>query len=439
MNVSGSAVDDARAMAAGAILALDDGIDLPPRSVLSDTRPRRGLAKSTALLRLLEPRFSPSMEEYSGRHRSVIVDARVSRENIARPRTLCGRAPVGLAFLRCCPAPSKLVIRTPNEGGTQRRSKPWTRVAQSMQNSSSASPEVKDVANESTRRGHLEAPFRDVDSAEKFIRLTGIDTFADAGSATAEDILAPSLFDLRLSKSEFIQRLGYIIYCTASIREELDAYPAFRIQHTLGAPKAIPFAIGQLDAASPYEALGLAQDLVSSGMTTDVLIVTAEQYLLPLPRRFGDLTIVGDGAGWLWLSTAGAHDWAVVDSVTGRFSQFFDPYGDCDRELFVQQTVECLGRLIENILSRQNLALEELTYVVPPGFSPQLTVQVHRALGIREGQDIGRGPDPGNLGTVDIVFALNRLMGLPKRTASTSLIWGVGLSGAVGCALVKRI
>ena len=85
--------------------------------------------------------------------------------------------------------------------------------------------------------------------------------------------------------AETLAQVTHIVVTNAALNQRINESVAGRIQHALGLPKALPFAIGQAGTAGVFNALSMIEALVSLG--GKVLLVASDKWLYPLLSRLG--------------------------------------------------------------------------------------------------------------------------------------------------------
>ena len=68
--------------------------------------------------------------------------------------------------------------------------------------------------------------------------------------------------------AETLAQVTHIVVTNAALNQRINESVAGRIQHALGLPKALPFAIGQAGTAGVFNALSMIEALVSLGGST---------------------------------------------------------------------------------------------------------------------------------------------------------------------------
>ncbi|MQU24251.1 hypothetical protein GHO35_24375, partial [Pseudomonas helleri] len=128
--------------------------------------------------------------------------------------------------------------------------------------------------------------------------------------------------------AETLAQVSHIVVTNAALNQRINESVAGRIQHALGLPKALPFAIGQAGTAGVFNALSMIEALVSLG--GKVLLVASDKWLYPFFRAWGDLVVYGDsaaailldgdgeaGAGWGSIRASAVHYGAAIDNPWG--------------------------------------------------------------------------------------------------------------------------
>lgn len=172
----------------------------------------------------------------------------------------------------------------------------------------------------------------------------GIDTVCAADYLTEVDLAAEAA---RLALDEAglaAADLDALILVTGRAPQYLLASEATRLQHRLGAARAFTAAAGDLGCVSVSAALTLAVSLVRADPhCRHALVVTAAK--TPTRNRYrAPMTVLGDGAAAVLVSTSGPGRWEFVDQIVrseGRYADLFHiDYRDIDAEEWVEECAD---------------------------------------------------------------------------------------------------
>ncbi|MFI1919857.1 3-oxoacyl-ACP synthase [Nocardia sp. NPDC020380] len=154
----------------------------------------------------------------------------------------------------------------------------------------------------------------------------GIDTVRTAEGMTEVDLAAEAarvaLEEAALAAAD----LDALILVTGRAPQYLLASEATRLQHRIGAIRAFTTAAGDLGCVSVSAALTLAAGLVrADAHCRNVLVVTAAK--TPTRHRYrAPMTLLGDGAAALLVTTDGPARWEFVDQIVrseGKYADLF--------------------------------------------------------------------------------------------------------------------
>lgn len=154
----------------------------------------------------------------------------------------------------------------------------------------------------------------------------GIDTVRDAGSMTEVDLAAEAartaLADAGLDAAD----LDALVLVTGRAPQYLLASEATRLQHRIGAHRAFTTAVGDLGCVSVSAALTLGAGLVrADAHCRNVLVVTAAK--TPTRNRYrAPMTLLGDGAAAVLMTSTGPARWEFVDQIVrseGKYADLF--------------------------------------------------------------------------------------------------------------------
>ncbi|WP_282784427.1 MULTISPECIES: 3-oxoacyl-ACP synthase [unclassified Nocardia] len=172
----------------------------------------------------------------------------------------------------------------------------------------------------------------------------GIDTVRTADAMTEVDLAAEAariaLDEAALDAAD----LDALILVTGRAPHYLLASEATRLQHRLGATRAFTTAVGDLGCVSISSALTLAAALVRAEThCRTALVVTAAK--TPTRNRYrAPMTLLGDGAAAVLVTTSGPGRWEFVDQIVrseGKYADLFRiDYRDTDSEDWVEECAD---------------------------------------------------------------------------------------------------
>ncbi|WP_306359975.1 3-oxoacyl-ACP synthase [Nocardia sp. CC227C] len=172
----------------------------------------------------------------------------------------------------------------------------------------------------------------------------GIDTVRAADDMTEGDLAAEAariaLDEAALDAAD----LDALILVTGRAPRYLLASEATRLQHRIGATRAFTTAVGDLGCVSVSAALTLAAALVrAETRCRTALVVTAAK--TPTRHRYrAPMTLLGDGAAAVLVTTSGAGRWEFVDQIVrseGKYADLFRvDYRDVDADDWVEECAD---------------------------------------------------------------------------------------------------
>ncbi|MFD9903337.1 3-oxoacyl-ACP synthase [Streptomyces sp. NPDC059063] len=154
----------------------------------------------------------------------------------------------------------------------------------------------------------------------------GVDTVRDAGEASEVD-MAEHAARIALSRAGLdAADLDALLLVQGRVPEYLLASEATRLQHRLGAHRAFTTAVGDLGCVSVSAAFALGSALLRGDpRCRNVLVVAAAR--TPTPNRYRPpMTLLGDGAGAVLLTTSGTGTHELVDQTVrsdGKYADLF--------------------------------------------------------------------------------------------------------------------
>ena len=214
--------------------------------------------------------------------------------------------------------------------------------------------------------------------------------------------------------ADTLAQVTHIVVTNAALNQRINESVAGRIQHALGLPKALPFAIGQSGTAGVFNALSMIEALVSLG--GKVLLVASDKWLYPFFRAWGDLVVYGDGAAAILLDGEGqaSPGWGVIRASAMHY-----------------------GAAIDNPWGLTPAALAERLHPLAV-FSDSFTLGVSRELGIAQDRHFEFGARPHHSSAAPLLSLLRLRASLPPGKTATVLLWDAALCGTAG-AIVAEI
>ncbi|HWX01899.1 3-oxoacyl-[acyl-carrier-protein] synthase III C-terminal domain-containing protein [Collimonas sp.] len=241
-----------------------------------------------------------------------------------------------------------------------------------------------------------------------------------------------------------LAEITHIVVTNAALNQRINESVAGRIQHALGLPDALPFAIGQSGSAGAFNALSIIEALISTG--AKVLLVASDKWLYPFFRSWGELVVYGDGAAAILLDgapeqfgqAASDDSWGSIRASAMHYGEAIDnPWGLTP--LALAETLHPLAvSAAQSALERSGLGAADIDWVLPAGFNDNFTLGVSKALGIPAERHFERGAH-GHQSSADPLLSLLRLRAaLPPGKKATALLWDAALCGMAG-AMVAEI
>ncbi|MDN7444404.1 3-oxoacyl-ACP synthase [Burkholderia cepacia] len=227
------------------------------------------------------------------------------------------------------------------------------------------------------------------------------------------------------------------IFCHSSLNEHVSTTIAGRLRAVIGTP-CFPFSISQQQGASTFTALQLASDLlIAEPEINTILVVAAEKWCSPFSRWTDQGIVQGDAASAILVerSRPASCGLVVIDARASRLHRFAPPAPLSSLDIRTDW-VPALQSTIDAILLRHALQPNDLDTVVGAGIDPRLDEAICRHLGRR----VIECPDHCRvyLGAAEPIVQLADALESHDRSACDRiLMWGIGLSGFVGCALFE--
>lgn len=234
-----------------------------------------------------------------------------------------------------------------------------------------------------------------------------------------------------------------ITFCHSSLDEHVSTTIAGRLCAEVGAP-CFAFSVSQQQGASVFTALRLAADLfIAEPDVQTMLIVAAEKWCPPFSRCAGLQIVQGDGAGALLLERAneGTNGLRVIDAAArpveaghiGARPHFARAWRPAD--FVAERWTPSLISTIESLLARNHLRPRELDRIIGHRGLPSMANALCQRFA---SQDTMRAHEHHiHLGAVESIVRLARRLGEDIRNHHRVLLWGFGLGGFVGAALLE--
>ncbi|MEO8488654.1 hypothetical protein [Pseudomonas sp.] len=238
--------------------------------------------------------------------------------------------------------------------------------------------------------------------------------------------------------AETLATITHIVVTNTALNQRINESVAGRIQHALGLPDALPFAIGQSGTAGVFNALSMIEALVSMG--GKVLLVASDKWLYPFFRGWGDLVVYGDGAAAILLGgdDLPASGWGSIRACAMHYGAAIDNPWALEPAALAELLHPMAVGAAQTALERCALSASDIDWVLPAGFSDHFTLGVSRELGIAHGRHFELGAR-GHQSSASPLLSLLRLRAsLPRGTTATALLWDAGLCGTAG-AIVAEI
>ncbi|HCN66384.1 MAG TPA: hypothetical protein DIT33_23685 [Pseudomonas sp.] len=238
--------------------------------------------------------------------------------------------------------------------------------------------------------------------------------------------------------AETLAQVSHIVVTNAALNQRINESVAGRIQHALGLPKALPFAIGQAGTAGVFNALSMIEALVSLG--GKVLLVASDKWLYPFFRAWGDLVVYGDSAAAILLDGDGeaGPGWGSIRASAVHYGAAIDnPWGLTPAAL-AERLHPLAVSAAQTAIERAGLNASDIDWVLPAGFSDSFTLGVSRELGIAQDRHFEFGARPHHSSAAPLLSLVRLRASLPPGKTATVLLWDAALCGTAG-AIVAEI
>ena len=238
--------------------------------------------------------------------------------------------------------------------------------------------------------------------------------------------------------ADTLAQVTHIVVTNSALNQRINESVAGRIQHALGLPKALPFAIGQAGTAGVFNALSMIEALVSLG--GKVLLVASDKWLYPFFRAWGDLVVYGDGAAAILLDGDGeaGPGWGSIRASAVHYGAAIDnPWGLTPAAL-AERLHPLAVSAAQTAIERAGLNASDIDWVLPAGFGDSFTLGVSRELGIAQDRHFEFGARPHHSSAAPLLSLLRLRASLPPGKTATVLLWDAALCGTAG-AIVAEI
>ncbi|MEX3844323.1 3-oxoacyl-[acyl-carrier-protein] synthase III C-terminal domain-containing protein [Paraburkholderia sp. BR10882] len=225
-----------------------------------------------------------------------------------------------------------------------------------------------------------------------------------------------------------------VMFCHSSLDEHVSTTIAGRLRAEIGTP-CLAFSVSQQHGVTPFTALRLAADLiVAEPEVHTILIVAAEKWCPPFSRICGADIVHGDAAAALLVErtrheTAGLQ---LLDAATRHVpAHIRRPAAGAADAL-----ASTLLSMIDCLLAQHGLHRDEIDTVVGHPAISSLTTAVCERLG-RPGTEAPH-QDCVHLGAAESFARLAQALRHANHCCTHRiLLWGYGMGGFVGTALLK--
>ena len=238
--------------------------------------------------------------------------------------------------------------------------------------------------------------------------------------------------------AETLAQVSHIVVTNAALNQRINESVAGRIQHALGLPKALPFAIGQAGTAGVFNALSMIEALVSLG--GKVLLVASDKWLYPFFRAWGDLVVYGDSAAVILLDGDGeaGPGWGSIRASAMHYGAAINnPWGLTPAAL-AERLHPLAVSAAQTAIERAGLNASDIDWVLPAGFGDSFTLGVSRELGIAQDRHFEFGARPHHSSAAPLLSLMRLRASLPPGKTATVLLWDAALCGTAG-AIVAEI
>lgn len=238
--------------------------------------------------------------------------------------------------------------------------------------------------------------------------------------------------------ADTLAQVTHIVVTNAALNQRINESVAGRIQHALGLPKALPFAIGQAGTAGVFNALSMIEALVSLG--GKVLLVASDKWLYPFFRAWGDLVVYGDSAAAILLDGDGetGPGWGSIRASAMHYGAAINnPWGLTPASL-AERLHPLAVSAAQTAIERAGLNASDIDWVLPAGFGDSFTLGVSRELGIAQDRHFEFGARPHHSSAAPLLSLMRLRASLAPGKTATVLLWDAALCGTAG-AIVAEI
>ncbi|WP_321855983.1 3-oxoacyl-ACP synthase [Paraburkholderia tropica] len=227
--------------------------------------------------------------------------------------------------------------------------------------------------------------------------------------------------------------IDIVMFCHSTPDEHVSTTVAGRLCAEVG-PPCFAFSVSQQHGASPFTALRLASDLlVAEPDIHTILIVAAEKWYPPFSRICGAGIVHGDAAGALLVERGdrGTDGLNLLDAAVRHVPH---EVGRCT-EVVPEAWTFTLLSIIDFLLARHALRCREIDEIVGQPGMASLADAVSQHFGrtdTKAQHEVGI-----HLGAADSIVRLAQaLNGAASLRTQRMLLWGYGIGGFVGTALL---
>ncbi|MFM0758312.1 3-oxoacyl-ACP synthase [Paraburkholderia strydomiana] len=239
---------------------------------------------------------------------------------------------------------------------------------------------------------------------------------------------------IRATRPKDARPVDVVMFCHSTPDEHVSTTIAGRLCAEVGTP-CFPFSISQQHGASPFTALRLASDLfMGEPDVHTILIVAAEKWCPPFSRMFEHGIVQGDAAGALLVERAerGTAGLQLLDTETRHVPAHSGHHATTAPDARAFTLVSMIGFF----LAHHGLRPDDIGEVLGHPGAPSLSDAVCRFL---------CRPDAAvqhqlcvHLGAAESIVRLAQALGcFACLRHHRMLLWGYGIGGFVGTALLE--
>ena len=247
---------------------------------------------------------------------------------------------------------------------------------------------------------------------------------------------------------ESLAEITHIVVTNTALNQRINESVAGRIQHALGLPDALPFAIGQSGSVGFFNALFIIEALVSTG--AKVLLVASDKWLYPFFRSWGELVVYGDGAAAILIDAAPESlerpacdknkdkGWGCIRASAMHYGEAIDNPWALTPAALAQLLHPLAVTAAQEAITRSGLHPGDIDWVLPAGFNDSFTLGVSHALGIAPERHFKHGAHNHQSSAAPLLSLLRLRAALPPGKQAIALLWDAALCGMAG-AMVAEI